>query len=456
MAKKLWSGRFKEGMSKSVEKFTSSIDFDKRLFKEDVTGSIAWANALKRAKVITSAEAGKIIKGLKAISSGIEKGSIKLKKELEDIHMNIESLLIGKIGDTGKKLHTGRSRNDQVATDLRLYLKEEIGGILKGISALEKTLIKMAEDNISVIMPGYTHMQQAQPILFSHYIMAYFEMLERDKARFKDSFERIDVMPLGSGALAGSAYPIDRAKLAKELGFKNISQNSLDAVSDRDFVAEVLFCISLAMMHLSRFCSELIPWSSSDYGFVEIGDAYTTGSSLMPQKKNPDVAELVRGKTGRVYGDLISILTVMKGLSLTYNRDLQEDKEPLFNSIDTLKASLGIFSEMLSSMKINAKAMKDAVKNTVIATDLADYLVGKGVPFRAAHETAGKIVAYCEKTKKDISKLSVWEFQKFSDKIGDDVYGRITLERSIEARNVIGGTATKQVLRAIANAKKRV
>jgi argininosuccinate lyase len=286
--------------------------------------------------------------------------------------------------------------------------------------------------------------------------MAYFEMLERDKARFKDSFERIDVMPLGSGALAGCAYPIDRAKLAKELGFKNISQNSLDAVSDRDFVAEVLFCISLAMMHLSRFCSELIPWSSSDYGFIEIGDAYTTGSSLMPQKKNPDVAELVRGKTGRVYGDLISILTVMKGLSLTYNRDLQEDKEPLFNSIDTLKASLGIFSEMLSSMKINAKAMKDAVKNTVIATDLADYLVGKGVPFRAAHETAGKIVAYCEKTKKDISKLSVWEFQKFSDKIGDDVYGRITLERSIEARNVIGGTATKQVLRAIANAKKRV
>jgi argininosuccinate lyase len=456
MAKKLWGGRFSGSMSKSVEKFTSSIDFDKRLYKEDVTGSIAWANALKRAKVITSAEAGKIIKGLKAISSGIEKGSIKLKKELEDIHMNIESLLIGKIGDTGKKLHTGRSRNDQVATDLRLYLKEEIGGILKGISALEKTLIKMAEDNISVIMPGYTHMQQAQPILFSHYIMAYFEMLERDKARFKDSFERIDVMPLGSGALAGSAYPIDRAKLAKELGFKNISQNSLDAVSDRDFVAEVLFCISLAMMHLSRFCSELIPWSSSDYGFVEIGDAYTTGSSLMPQKKNPDVAELVRGKTGRVYGDLISILTVMKGLSLTYNRDLQEDKEPLFNSIDTLKASLGIFSEMLSSMKINAKAMKDAVKNTVIATDLADYLVGKGVPFRAAHETAGKIVAYCEKTKKDISKLSVWEFQKFSDKIGDDVYGRITLERSIEARNVIGGTATKQVLRAIANAKKRV
>ena len=443
-------------MSKSVEKFTSSIDFDKRLYKEDVTGSIAWANALKRAKVLTSAEAGKMIKGLKAISAGIENGSIKLKKELEDIHMNIESLLINKIGDAGKKLHTGRSRNDQVATDLRLYLKEEIGVILKAISALEKTLIKMAEDNISVIMPGYTHMQQAQPILFSHYIMAYFEMLERDKARFIDSLGRIDVMPLGSGALAGSAYPIDRTILAKELGFKNISQNSLDAVSDRDFVAEVLFCISLAMMHLSRFCSELIPWSSSDYGFVEIGDAYTTGSSLMPQKKNPDVAELVRGKTGRVYGDLISILTVMKGLSLTYNRDLQEDKEPLFNSIDTLKASLGIFSEMLSSMKINAKAMKDAVKNTVIATDLADYLVGKGMPFRTAHETAGKIVAYCEKTKKDISKLSIWEFQKFSEKIGDDVYGAITIERSIEARNVIGGTATKQVLRAIANAKKRV
>ncbi|MFH1710618.1 MAG: argininosuccinate lyase [bacterium] len=456
MAEKLWSGRFKDDMSRSVEKFTSSIDFDKRLYKEDVIGSIAWANALKRAKVITSAEAAKIIKGLKAISVGIEKGSIKLKKELEDIHMNIESLLINKIGDAGKRLHTGRSRNDQVATDLRLYLKEEIKSILKEISALERTLIKLAEDNISVIMPGYTHMQQAQPILFSHYIMAYFEMLERDKARFRDCLERIDVMPLGSGALAGSAYPIDRTVLAEDLGFKNISQNSLDAVSDRDFVAEILFCISLAMMHLSRFCSELIPWSSSDYGFVEIGDAYTTGSSLMPQKKNPDVAELVRGKTGRVYGDLISILTVMKGLSLTYNRDLQEDKEPLFNSIDTLKASLGIFSEMLSSMKINAKAMKDAVKSTVIATDLADYLVGKGIPFRAAHNIAGKIVAYCEKTKKDISSLSVWEFRKFSDKICEDVYGAITLEKSIEARNVIGGTASRQVLRAIANAKKRV
>lgn len=443
-------------MSKSAEKFTSSIDFDKRLYREDITGSIAWANALKRAKVITAAEASKITKGLKGILAGIEKGTIRLKKELEDIHMNIESLLTKKIGEAGGKLHTGRSRNDQVATDLRLYLKREIEVILKIISVLQKGLIKTAEDNISVIMPGYTHMQQAQPILFSHYIMAYFEMLERDKERFLDSLKRIDVMPLGSGALAGCAYPIDRAALAKELGFKKISLNSLDAVSDRDFVAEVLFCISLAMMHLSRFCSELIIWSSSDYGFIEIGDAYTTGSSLMPQKKNPDVAELVRGKTGRVYGDLVSILTVMKGLSLTYNRDLQEDKEPLFNSIDTLLASLGIFSEMLSSLKINAKAMKDAVKNTVVATDLADYLVGKGMPFRTAHETAGKIVAYCESSGKDIGDLSLWEFRKFSDLIGEDIYKSITIEKSIEARDVIGGTATRQVLRAIADAKKRV
>jgi argininosuccinate lyase len=455
MAKKLWSGRFKAGMSKSAEKFTSSIDFDKRLYKEDVAGSIAWANALKRAKVITAAEANKIIKGLSGIMAGIEKGSIKLKEELEDIHMNIESLLIKKIGETGKKLHTGRSRNDQVATDLRLYLKKEIAEILKCISSLQKRLISMAEENISVIMPGYTHMQQAQPILFSHYIMAYFEMLDRDKQRFIDSLERIDVMPLGSGALAGSAYPIDRTALAKELSFKNITWNSLDAVSDRDFVAEALFCISLAMMHMSRFCSELILWSSSDYDFFEIGDAYTTGSSLMPQKKNPDVAELVRGKTGRVYGDLISILTVMKGLSLTYNRDLQEDKEPLFNSIDTLKASLSIFSEMLSSIKINAKAMKDAVKNTSVATDLADYLVKKGVPFRSAHETAGKIVAYCERSGKDIGTLSLWEFRKFSDQLEEDVYASITLEKSIEARNVTGGTATKQVLKAIERAKKR-
>jgi argininosuccinate lyase len=456
MAKKLWSGRFKGEMSKSAEKFTSSIDFDKRLYREDITGSIAWANALKRAKVITAAEAGKIIKGLKGIMSGIEKGSVRFKEELEDIHMNIESLLTKKIGEAGGRLHTGRSRNDQVATDLRLYLKKEIGAILNNISILQKGLIKIAEDNISVIMPGYTHMQQAQPILFSHYIMAYFEMLERDKERFIDSLKRIDVMPLGSGALAGCAYPIDRAVLAKELGFKKISLNSLDAVSDRDFVAEVLFCISLAMMHLSRFCSELILWSSSDYGFIEIGDAYTTGSSLMPQKKNPDVAELVRGKTGRVYGDLVSILTVMKGLSLTYNRDLQEDKEPLFNSIDTLLASLGIFSEMLSSIKINAKAMKDAVKNTVVATDLADYLVGRGMPFRAAHETAGKIVAYCESSGKDIGDLSLREFRKFSDLIGEDIYRSITVEKSIGARDVIGGTATRQVLRAIESAKKRV
>jgi argininosuccinate lyase len=456
MAKKLWSGRFKGELSKSAEKFTSSIDFDKRLYSEDVTGSIAWANALKNAKVLTPAESAKIVKALKTIKTGIEKGSIKLKEELEDIHMNIESLLTGKIGDTGKKLHTGRSRNDQVATDLRLYMKKEISDVLRNISILQKVLIKIAQDNIAVIMPGYTHMQQAQPILFSHYIMAYFEMLQRDSERFIDALKRIDVMPLGSGALAGCAYPVDRAALAKELGFKNISQNSLDAVSDRDFVAETLFCTSLAMMHLSRFCSELILWSSSDYGFIEIGDAYTTGSSLMPQKKNPDVAELVRGKTGRVYGDLFNILTVMKGLSLTYNRDLQEDKEPLFNSIDTLKASLNIFSEMLSGTKINAKAMKDAVRNTIVATDLADYLVRKGMPFRAAHEVAGNIVAYCERTKKDINVLSLPEFRKFSSKINEDIYGSITLEKSIEARNVVGGTSTKQVLRAILHAKKRV
>lgn len=456
MAKKPWGGRFKEEMSKSVEKFTSSIDFDKRLYKEDVEGSIAWANALKRAKVLTVAEAGKIIKGLKGILAGIQKGSIRLKEELEDIHMNIESLLTKKIGEAGGKLHTGRSRNDQVATDLRMYLKKEISEILKSVTILQKGLIKTAEDNINVIMPGYTHMQQAQPILFSHYIMAYFEMLERDKERFADSLKRIDVMPLGSGALAGSAYPIDRTALAKELGFKDITKNSLDAVSDRDFVAEALFCISLAMMHMSRFCSELILWSSSDYDFIEIGDAYTTGSSLMPQKKNPDVAELVRGKTGRVYGDLINILTVMKGLSLTYNRDLQEDKEPLFNSIDTLRTSLGIFSEMLSSLKINAKAMKDAVKDTIVATDLADYLVHAGIPFRSAHEIAGRIVAYCEKNKKDIDELSLEEFRGFSEKINNDVYEALTIEKSIEARDVVGGTATKQVLKAIANAKKRV
>jgi len=453
---KLWSGRFDQEMSKTVEKFTSSINIDKRMYCEDITGSIAWANALKKAKVITPAEASKIIKGLKGILEGIEKGKIKLKEELEDIHMNIESLLIGRIGEAGKKLHTGRSRNDQVATDVRLYLKHQVSGIISDISALQKLLIKLAESNISVIMPGYTHMQQAQPVLLSHHLMAYFEMLSRDKDRIINALERTDVMPLGSAALAGTAYPIDREALAKELGFKVVSANSLDAVSDRDFIAETIFCISMVMMHLSRFCEEIVIWASKEFGFIEIADAYTTGSSIMPQKKNPDVAELIRGKTASVYGALSSILTLLKGLPLAYNRDLQEDKQQVFGSIDTLKSSLRAFTEMLASIKFNPQAIRKAMEGSIAATDLADYLVEKDVPFREAHEIVGKIVAYCKKANKDMSKLSLWEFRGFSKKIDEDVFNEIVLENSIESRNVTGGTATRQVMRAITEAKKRV
>jgi argininosuccinate lyase len=454
MVKKLWSGRFSGDMSELVEKFTSSIDIDGRMYKEDIIGSIAWANALKKAKVITPAEASKIVSGLKSILAGLEKGTIKLKHELEDVHMNVESLLIAKIGETGKKLHTGRSRNDQVITDLRLYMKKEIKEVLTGLSALNKQLVSMAEENISVLMPGYTHLQQAQPVLFSHHLMAYFEMFKRDISRLKDTFKRLDVMPLGSGALAGTAYPIDRASLAKELGFAGVSANSMDAVSDRDFAAETVFDLSIIMTHLSRFCSELILWSSCEFKFIEIGDAFTTGSSIMPQKKNPDVAELIRGKTGGLYGELVAILSLMKGMVLTYNRDFQEDKTHIFAAIDTTKASVKVFTQMLASIKLNSLAMRKVLEANIVATDLADYLVKKGVAFRAAHEATGKIVSYCEKTGKDLRVLSLSEFRKFSGKIDNDIYDAIRVENSVEMKDVFGGTARAQVLKAIAKAKK--
>jgi argininosuccinate lyase len=453
---KLWGGRFSETMAESVEKFTSSINFDNRMYWEDIQGSIGWANALKRAKVITAAEASKIIKGLKSILNGLESGKIKLNEELEDIHMNVEYLLISKIGEVGKKLHTGRSRNDQVATDVRMFVREEIVEIILGINELLKGIVVLAESNINVIMPGYTHMQQAQPVLLAHHLMAYFEMFSRDKDRFIDAIDHIDVMPLGSGALAGTAYPIDRAALAKELGFSKISANSLDAVSDRDFIAEVIFCASMTMMHLSRICEELIIWSTSEFGFVTIGDAYTTGSSIMPQKKNPDVAELIRGKTGSVYGALFTIMTLLKGLPLTYDRDLQEDKAPVFSSIDTLKSSLAIFAEMLGSIKFNPEAMKREMLSSIVATDLADYLTKKGMPFRTAHELVGKIVSFCEKNNKELSKLTLWEFRKFSTLIDEDVYEAITLETMINIRDVVGGTSPAQVKKAIENDKKKV
>jgi argininosuccinate lyase len=451
---KLWSGRFSQGMAKSVEDFTSSIAVDGRMFKEDICGSIAWANALKKAKVITAAETAKITKGLNAILAGLEKGTIKLKDELEDVHMNIESLLTSKIGEVGKKLHTGRSRNDQVVTDLRMYSKKEICSVVCLIQELKDTIVDIAEANISVIIPGYTHLQQAQPVLLSHHLMAYYEMFSRDEDRLADALKRVDVMPLGSGALAGSAYPIDRASLAKELGFSKVSLNSMDAVSDRDFVAEVIFALTLVMTHLSRFCSELVLWSSSEYKFISIGDAFTTGSSIMPQKKNPDVAELIRGKTSHLLGYIVSALTLIKGLPLTYNRDFQEDKGPLFAAFDTTSASLKVFSQMLGTIKFNSLKMRKMFESSILATDLADYLVNKGMAFRNAHEAAGKVVAYCEKQSKDLRILSLSEFRMFCPVAGNDLYDVLTLESSINKRDILGGTATAQVKRAIAQAKK--
>lgn len=454
---KPWAGRFKKPMAKSAEEFSSSIHFDKRLIKHDIIGSIAYAKALHKAKVLTGSECTKMVKALRTILQENEKGKIKFKVDFEDVHMNVEKILIDRVGEIGKKLHTGRSRNDQVSTALRMYLKEEIVNTLRLIKNLQATLLKLAEENISVIMPGYTHLQRAQPILFSHYLMAYFEMLERDKFRFLDSFHRADSLPLGSAALAGTNFHIDREFLARELAFANISNNSMDAVSDRDFVADYIYAASMCMMHLSRFAEEIIIWSTYEFDFIELSDAYSTGSSLMPQKKNPDIAELVRGKTGRVYGSLMAIITIMKGLPLAYNRDMQEDKEPLFDAIDTLKKCLGIFNEMISTLKVHEDKMKNAAtKGFLTATDLAYYLVRKNVPFRKAHEIVGKIIAYCEESNMQLDYISISELKKFSDKFSYDASRVLSAESSIAAKDVIGGTSTGRVKEAIQNAKKKI
>lgn len=454
MPKKPWAGRFTEETSQLLEDFTSSINFDKELYKYDIKGSIAWAKALNKAKVLSQSEYSKIVSALNKIEKDIEDGKIKLKNEYEDIHMAIEKILTGRIGDIGKKLHTGRSRNDQIATDMRLYLKDEINLIIRIIKDFQKTLVKIAEDNIDLIMPGYTHLQKAQPILFSHHFMAYYQMLARDIERLRNCYARVDVMPLGSGALAGTSYNIDRKALAKDLGFSHISKNSVDAVSDRDFVIEFISDSALIMVHLSRLCEEIIIWSTSEFKFIELSDAFSTGSSIMPQKKNPDIAELTRGKTGRVVGSLMSILTIMKGLPLSYNRDMQEDKEALFDSVHTVKKSLEIMRSLIETMKINNKIIsQDTEKDFLVATDLADYLVKKGIPFREAHEIIGKIVRYCIEYGKNFYELSKKDLQGFCAKIDEDIYEYFNLGRSVNAKNVIGGTAKEQVMKAIAEAK---
>jgi len=443
---KPWSGRFTEATDKLVEEFNGSISFDRRLYRHDIMGSIAHANMLAKVGIIAKKEADRIIAGLKAVDKEIEAGRFKFTSDLEDIHMAIEKRLMEKIGPVGGKLHTARSRNDQVSLDVRLYLKDEIKEVQSLIRDLQKTLADVAKKNLGCIMPGYTHLQRAQPILFSHHLLAYYEMLKRDYERFTDCFKRVNVMPLGAGALAGSPYPLDRDFVAKELGFSKPTDNSLDSVSDRDFCIEFCSAASILMMHLSRLSEELILWSSHEFGFIELSDAFSTGSSIMPQKKNPDVPELVRGKTGRVYGNLMALLTVMKGLPLAYNKDMQEDKEALFDTIDTIKDCLRVFYPMLAAMKINKERMLDATKHGFLtATDAADYLVKKGIPFRESHHIVGKIVAYCIKTSQELTDLSMDEWKGFAKVFDEDVKKIVSAERSVNSRKVKGGTALETV-----------
>ncbi len=452
---KLWGGRFAAGTDKSVDDFHSSIRFDSRMYKQDIKGSMAHAEMLGRCGIIPEADAQLICKTLGEILEDIENGKVQFEVDAEDIHMNIEKILIERIGDTGKRLHTGRSRNDQVALDIRMYLKDEIIEVKRMLTELLETLLVISENNLDTIMPGYTHLQRAQPITLAHHMMAYFQMFRRDIERLDDCYGRMDIMPLGSGALAGTTYPLDREFVADKLGFAGITENSLDGVSDRDFAIELASCLSIVMMHLSRFCEELILWSSAEFSFVEMDDAFSTGSSIMPQKKNPDVAELVRGKTGRIYGSLITLLTVMKSLPLAYNKDMQEDKEAIFDAVDTVKGCLPVFVKMLSTMKIKKENMYRAAQGGFTnATDIADYLVKKGIPFRSAHEIIGKMVLYCINNNKSIDQLTMDEFKGFSPNIEDDVYEEISLEKCVSGRSLPGGPAAESVKAAIESGRR--
>lgn len=455
--KKLWAGRFREKTAKIVESFTESISFDKRLWRYDIEGSIAHAMMLGKQGIISKDDSEAIIKGLREIASEIESGRFKFRDDLEDIHMNIEYALTQRIGETGKKLHSARSRNDQIALDIRLYIRAEIKEILTMIRSLQRVLLETAEKNIDIIMPGFTHMQRAQPILLSHHLLAYIYMLDRDSERLRDCFKRLNRLPLGACAMAGTSLPIDRRYVAKILGFDGVIENSIDAVSERDFVIEFIGDASIMMMHLSRFAEELVLWSTEEFGFITISDAFTTGSSIMPQKKNPDVAELIRGKTGRVYGDFISLLTIMKGLPLSYNRDMQEDKEPLFDTVDTVKAVLGVLSEMIPAIRFNQERMyESASKGYSTATDIAEYLVKKGVPFRQAHEITGRLVLYCLKKRRDLKELDIKEFKDFSDLFDSDIYPLLTPEGSVRNKLSYGSTSRKEVLKQIRRLKAQL
>ena len=451
---KLWAGRFQKETDTLVNDFNSSITFDARMYKEDIAGSIAHATMLGKQGIIEEHEAEKIIEGLKVILADIDAGQVEFSLENEDIHMNIETMLTQRIGDTGKRLHTGRSRNDQVAVDFRLYVKQEIPKIINMVLDLEQVLIKKAEANLETVMPGYTHMQRAQPTTFAHYMMAYANMLRRDVTRLEDCLERLDECPLGAGALATSTYPVDRFQTAAALGFQKPTDNSMDSVSDRDFAIEFLSACSILMMHLSRFSEEIILWCSWEFKYVELDDAYSTGSSIMPQKKNPDVAELVRGKTGRVYGSLITLLTVMKGLPLAYNKDMQEDKEPVFDAIDTVEMCLPVFTAMLDTLTVLPKNMRSAASGGFInATDCADYLTKKGMPFREAYMIVGRLVNLCIKAGETLDTLPLKDFRSISNLFDADVYQALELKTCVNGRKVYGGPAKEAVEQQIANIK---
>ncbi len=454
---KAWSGRFNEPVSELVKRYTASVDFDKRLAVFDIQGSLAHSKMLCAQGIISQEDVAKISQGLNEILQEIQAGQFEWRLDLEDVHLNIEKRLTDKIGDAGKRLHTGRSRNDQVSTDVRLWLRAVSDDVIAGIRKLQTSIVDLAEEHFNTAMPGFTHLQVAQPVTFGHHLLAYFEMLQRDAARFVDARKRINRLPLGAAALAGTSYPIDREMVAKELGFDGVCENSLDAVSDRDFAIEFTAAAALVMTHLSRFSEELILWSSPRFAFVDIADRFCTGSSIMPQKKNPDVPELVRGKTGRVTGHLMALLTLMKSQPLAYNKDNQEDKEPLFDTADTLLVTLEIYADMLRGIKVNKEAMRTAAtEGFATATDLADYLVKKGMPFRDAHEVVALAVRHAVDKGCDLSDLPLAELQKFSPQIAEDVYQVLTLEGSLASRDHIGGTAPAQVKQAIARARKHL
>lgn len=447
---KLWGGRFIKETDKIMQDFHSSVSFDKRLYGQDIKGSIAHAGMLGKQGIITPDEAVLIISGLEGILADIEAGKATFEIEAEDIHMNIEKILIERIGDTGRKLHTARSRNDQVALDIRMYLKEEIKETIALLIKLQETLLGLAEVHIKTIMPGYTHLQRAQPVTFGHHLMAYFQMFKRDIGRLTDCYKRTDIMPLGSGALAATSFPLDRTTVADELGFSTITENSLDGVSDRDFAIEYCAAAAVIMMHLSRFCEEIILWSSGEFQFIELDDAYATGSSIMPQKKNPDAAELIRGKTGRVYGNLIALLAVMKSLPLAYNKDMQEDKEALFDTVDTVKTCLLVFNPMVATMSVKINNMAKAAQDGLInATEVADYLVKKGLPFRKAHEVVGKLVLECLRKGKSLEGIGLDEYKQAFPGVEADIYDAINIEKSIAARNIPGGPAPDALAESI-------